>query len=368
VNLLKQTPAPVLPRQFTLPVTSRVQPQAASGWMVWGLRGVAVAATAAFAILLVATLWNQQLPPTTANAPAAQSVPSVVVALAASPEPTAADNVRTSANDVNPTPFMVTEEPSIAAMEAVPVTETPADIQKSQVGQADSANVAPTPQPAPPQPTAEPLAPTEPPEPTVAAAASGASAAAPEAAVATTVPGQPPTPDVFTQRSIIALEGEVILSQLKVREGPGTQYRTIDGLRLGDRVSVVGRSPDNLWLVILYMRNDKPRQGWVSSAYIRLNGKLDSLPEAVLPTPEPPTVTPTPTETPTPELPAATTAAIEPTTEPATATPDAPVTLVAEPTTQPESSPTVAPEVAATETATLDSEPVRGGTPPPAGE
>src|ERR1700687_2817361 len=42
VNLLKQTPAPTPPRQFTLPITSGAPAQRASGWLVWGLRGVAV--------------------------------------------------------------------------------------------------------------------------------------------------------------------------------------------------------------------------------------------------------------------------------------------------------------------------------------
>jgi hypothetical protein len=112
-----------------------------------------------------------------------------------------------------------------------------------------------------------------------------------------------------------------------------------------------------MWLSIEFTRNLKPRQGWVSSAYIRLNGELTSLAETELAEPEPPTVTPTPTETPTPELPATTPDELGATPTPTETGVVPPVTPVAEPTGQPEGSPTVpASEFAPTETATPELE------------
>src|SRR5581483_1428376 len=76
VNLIKQTPAPALPRQFTLPVTPRAPQPVTPGWFVWGLRGIAVAATLAFVFFLAANLLRQNNNPVTALAPAAAPLPA----------------------------------------------------------------------------------------------------------------------------------------------------------------------------------------------------------------------------------------------------------------------------------------------------
>src|SRR5690242_18000291 len=87
VNLLKQTPPPPLPRQFTLPVTTRA-PAVSRGWMVWGLRGVALAATVAFVLLLTVNLLRQNNP-SAAQAPALEAVaPPTQIAQQYSLQPT----------------------------------------------------------------------------------------------------------------------------------------------------------------------------------------------------------------------------------------------------------------------------------------
>lgn len=339
VSLLKQTPAPVLPRQFTLPVTSRAPVQAAPGWLVWSLRGLGAAATAAFVILLVATLFRPGNTASTANLPAAApAAPSGVIAMApAATAPAPNTDVVSEAYDANATPIMLTEEPSTALQQVVPVTETPIDASRKSQPQQDADNVAPT---IAPQPTSVPIqnAPaTSAPPPTaaVAAGASANSSAAPEL-------GQPtPTSELFTTRIAIMLEGQVTLSELIVRAGPGTEYAVIGGLRREDVVQIMGRSLDNGWLWVRYQKNRKTHEGWVSRAYVRVNGKLDTVPVTELGQSETPTVTPEPTETPLPPDQDATPddSSITPTTE--QVTPVVPATPDGAPTEFPGRSPTL---------------------------
>lgn len=351
VNLLKQTPAPALPRQFTLPVTSRAPVQSAPGWLVWGLRGVGVAATAAFVILLVATLtrpgdFNSSAG--TTNLP--QTAPGGNVALA---QPTALPAnttvVVSEAFDANPTPIMQTEEPSAVMSQPVPLTVTPTTaVQKSAPPPQDSDTAAAT----LPPPTLAP-APllVDTPEPTGIAAASGAAAnsSAPAESSEPTATGE-----VLTQRSaIVTLEGQVTLSELIVRAGPGTEYAVIGGLRRGDVVRVMGRSEDYGWLWVAYQRNLKERKGWVSSAYVVVNGKLDSLPITEFGKAETPTVTPEPTETAIPVDGAETPDNTNSTPTVDEATPDAPPTPDTAPTEIPgRTSTTPAAEGTNTETPT----------------
>lgn len=299
VNLLKQTPAPALPRQFTLPVTSRAPAQGAPGWLVWSLRGVGAVATVAFVALFVGLLFKQNPANTAATAPSARTVPSAVIAMAATSAPSLETVPQNSANDTNPTPIMITVEAPSAAVPPIPVTETPAVAANKSTAQQDSSLPAPTMSPATQVPTVKPEN-TRAPEATVAAAsASGVNngGGAPEFSAATETPSL-----LYTQRSVVALRGEILLIELKVREGPGTEYRTIGGLRFGESVLVLGKSSDEMWLLIDYPKNKKTHQGWVSSPYVRLDGSLDLVPFAEFGQPEPEIVTPTETETPTPTV------------------------------------------------------------------
>lgn len=347
VQLLKQTPAPALPRQFTLPVTSRAPVQGAPSWLTWSLRGVAVAATAAFVILLTATLLRQGNPNQAANAPVAAAIPSAIVAMNALPSATRDALTQESANDTSATQTMVTVEPPATAASA-PSPLEPSAAQKSQETQPSNADAVP-----PTAPTEAPIADSQVAQPTngVPASASGASSTAPELGtnVATA------TVEVFTQRTtgVEPLTAQVILLQLKVREGPGTQYRTIGSVRRGEKLLVLGRSQDNVWLLIEYPKNRKTGQGWISAAYVELSAPLDTSPifeqrdiehPAVIITP-----TPTPTETPTPTFEHETPNAPTTTPDPNGAT----IVPSVEPTKENNGNPTTqAPEPNATETPT----------------
>ena len=73
------------------------------------------------------------------------------------------------------------------------------------------------------------------------------------------------------------------------------EYRAIGGLTQGDRVRIVGRDKDTLWLQIEYLRNGITEPGWVGSTYLDVN-----VPLRLFRVVEPPPVlepTATPTET-----------------------------------------------------------------------
>ncbi len=312
VSLLKQTPPPTLPRQFTLPVTPRAPARSAPGWMVWALRGVAVAATAAFVVLLVGTLMrqpaNENTAMTSGAAPAA--APSVMIALAptspASIESSAAQPMPNAAADVSVTntPIMITVEPPATTANVSAPTQAATRVAKTQAQPQPTQAPRATKPPAPPTQNVEPSPTVAAPkvsemQPTSAAVgASSAAGAAPEFAT-------PATADAATQqRSFGAppVEGVVLPERLRVRAGPGSYYRTLAILQRGDRVTLVGTSEPAGWYAIQYLRAETLIEGWIAARLVETTGALDSLPIIVPPveaTPE--SASPTPENAATPE-------------------------------------------------------------------
>ena len=85
----------------------------------------------------------------------------------------------------------------------------------------------------------------------------------------------------------VAIEGEVIAAT-SVRTAPDESAPAVRSLEVGDTVRAVGRTTDNLWLLL-------DGGGWVRRAAVRLLDSIELLPR------RDPTPTPVPTETPTPE-------------------------------------------------------------------
>lgn len=317
VDLLKQTPAPALPRQFTLPVTSRAPAQGAPSWLVWSLRGVAVAATAAFVILLTATLLNQPNNLQTASAPSAAAQPSIVVAFAQTPLATIAAPAPALENSAStPGPLMVTVPAPTETQEFFAITTTP-ELQPTEAP-AQAQDSAPA--SAPEQPTEIAItalaAPTMTPDDTVARSSAAGSAPA----AATSVPATP-TGAFSTQRKVTTqdVSGVVTTDDLHVRRGPGTEYDSLGVLKRDERLIILGRSLNNLWLLIRYPKSTDTGIGWVGARFIKLTAPINTLPifqappfiqaeltpTLELPSPTPTsslTATPTATETPLPPL------------------------------------------------------------------
>ncbi|MGE0539982.1 MAG: SH3 domain-containing protein [Dehalococcoidia bacterium] len=95
---------------------------------------------------------------------------------------------------------------------------------------------------------------------------SSAPAAAPATAVApATGPDQPRLPAIARQFPF-------------VRKGPGINWTAVMNLTQGQRVEVVGRSPDRQWFQIVLPTNARER-GWVSQEFLAVDGDVNTLPE-----------------------------------------------------------------------------------------
>lgn len=63
-----------------------------------------------------------------------------------------------------------------------------------------------------------------------------------------------------------------------VRRGPGINYAVITNLQQGQRVEVVGRSPDRAWYQVVLPDNARER-GWVSQDLLEVTGDINTVPE-----------------------------------------------------------------------------------------
>lgn len=310
ISLLKQVPPPPLPRQFTLPVTPRAPVAANAGWMVWGLRGAAVAVVAGLVFLVTVTIrpFATPSPSLTNRELAAQpSVPPTSVAVLPQPTQPLPEQPPSQAQvEEVPTTalLMVTVEPPaeptlpIAEREEEPPPPQPQPTDSAALAQ-DSA-VAPT--PLPPQPTrvrrTDQAAPTPTPE-TMAAAKAAESGSVETPVVASAAEAA----------SAVGLPGIVRPFALAVRSGPGRQFPIVGSLKQGDSVKVLGRVSWSGWLQIDYPQNVKTGRGWVAASFIQLDVPVSSLP-VVSPddegpvsvgTPQTATAEPSPTPSETPD-------------------------------------------------------------------
>jgi hypothetical protein len=63
-----------------------------------------------------------------------------------------------------------------------------------------------------------------------------------------------------------------------VRRGAGINFAALTNLQPGQRVEVVGRSPDRQWYQIVLPDNARER-GWVSQEFLAVEGDVNTLPE-----------------------------------------------------------------------------------------
>ena len=92
----------------------------------------------------------------------------------------------------------------------------------------------------------------------------------------------------------------VIIQQVNVRSGPGTDFNALGTLNPKDVVTLTGKDVNGIWLQIAFA-NGPDGKGWVTAAYVQANG-TESLPiiggsgdviGTGTPTVIPPTITPT---------------------------------------------------------------------------
>jgi putative zinc finger protein/SH3 domain-containing protein len=274
IKLLKQVPAPPLPRQFTLPMPEP-KPVPAP-WMRWGLAAASALAAVAFVSLVMVDILSQRAGSTQVAMPAAASAPHTLVAIAPSTR-TPAVLDRAAAPTSAPLPQSLPASPPEAATAAPAATGA----------------ARPTPQPK----ATEVLTQSEPASPTEARAPLVAKSAPPSppcegcgGGIGGGGPLGTPQPSTVTPASTVEATGTVRDSSVTVRTDPSEQAQQIGFLARGIDVQVLKRDETGDWLQIIFpVANDQGLTGWVTTKAITLPIPLDTLP-----TGEPSTETPIP--------------------------------------------------------------------------
>ncbi|MDH7487224.1 MAG: sortase [Anaerolineae bacterium] len=155
--------------------------------------------------------------------------------------------------------------PTPAALQEPVVTPTPVAMRQSTT----------------PPPTATPQPTTTTPTPTV-------EAAPPPTLTPMFAPTAGLTPDPLPARPpAAAISAEVMATSLNVRAGPGTTFRRLGGLSLGQQVAVLARNPEGTWLLVCCVDG---QQGWVSAEYVKLSQPMEAIAEATVIPSAPPAV------------------------------------------------------------------------------
>ncbi len=296
IKLVKQLPAPPLPRQFTLPVPEPARAPARAGWLRWGL-----AAASGLAVLILAVFISAELlRPSTGNTPSAAYVPQ-----AAPAQPTAAAKVAATT-----APALDNSQPAGAAESSIP-TVTPPATNVAVMSAPAAATAAPAATQAPralqPQPTVTAQrprtttranAPT--PTPICEYGCGGGPDTAPPGMGAGAAPTQEPTVGALqapAQAQLAALPtvvttGTVNTAELNVRAEPNEAAALLGLLYRNQTVEVVGRDDSARWIAIqFHLENQADRQAWVIANSIVLTVPIYDLPIIM----QPPAETPTPT-------------------------------------------------------------------------
>ncbi len=112
--------------------------------------------------------------------------------------------------------------------------------------------------------------------------------------------GGAPTSTSGVGSATLSGPGGVIIQQVNVRSGPGTDFNTLGILNPKDVVTLTGKDANGIWLQIAFA-NGPDGKGWVTAAYVQASG-AENLPIVSgggtvigtgTPTNIPPTITPT---------------------------------------------------------------------------
>jgi anti-sigma factor RsiW len=291
VKLLKQVPAPRLPRQFTLPVPE--PRRTTSPWLKWGLATASSLAAAVFVLIVAVDVLSQRSAPSELALPAAAPSDKTLVA-AALPTSVPSRQQFSSAPTSAPQLEAATTVPSSAPVATITPASTSVPNATKRVPQVES--IAPT-QVKPP-----PVAKSAPVSPSCEACGGGVGGA----------PAETPRTNSAMVAPPIAAVGIVKDASLVVHDSPSDDGTRIGALVQGTQIQVLKRDASGGWLDMVFpIGNDQGLSGWVAAKSVTLHVFLDTLPIEPLatetPTTEPETNVASPrpgysTETATPEL------------------------------------------------------------------
>lgn len=116
----------------------------------------------------------------------------------------------------------------------------------------------------------------------------------PSPPIPTAIPANTSTPTPPITPTPVPLFGIVIAENLNIRQGPSSNYGLLGGLKRGNQIIIMRRTPTGNWLEI---KTPDGKIGWVAAEYVEIPPEIDIglIPMA--------TVGPTPTLPPTPSRP-----------------------------------------------------------------
>lgn len=284
VNLLKQVPAPPLPRQFTLPVPA--PSRAPAPWFKWGV--ATASALAAFGLIFLVTveILSRGAGSTELAAPAAAPpAHTLVAAVAPTSAPAAQDR------SVQPTalPLPTQPNPAPAVNTAAPAPTITAPLPRPTLG-VKTAQVQTQIQPAAPtEETVTEVLKSAPSEPPCQGCGGGIGGGPTE---------EPPAMSMLAAATPAPVTATVKYESVVVHSHPSVQSDRVGQVSRGDEVEVLDRDETGQWLQIIFPpANDQGLTGWVDAQSVTL-----PIPTNSISTSEPPTETPTPTPTETPSF------------------------------------------------------------------
>ena len=88
------------------------------------------------------------------------------------------------------------------------------------------------------------------------------------------------TPTVTTSPALMAadpltLKACVTTSEIRIRQGPGTDFEVIGGLVSGACIQILGRNQDASWVYIVTEENEA---GWVAAWLLTIDGDITRVP------------------------------------------------------------------------------------------
>ncbi len=162
-----------------------------------------------------------------------------------------------------------------ALLDALPPADVPLPTESAEPTQTPIPPVQ-----TPPAPEAAPESADSTPEAAVEStdeAAAEATAEATESVAEATAEETPAAPELVIFAQVNANQA------VNVREGPGRTFAPVASVRPRERVQIIGRSGDSLWLQI---RLEDGREGWISSNLIVIEEPPTPTPDGPTPTPE----------------------------------------------------------------------------------
>ena len=85
------------------------------------------------------------------------------------------------------------------------------------------------------------------------------------------IPTLTPSPALTVQPESVSLKACVTNSEIRIRQGPGTDYEIMGGLVSGTCMQILGRNQDASWV---YMVTEDNTNGWVAAWLLTIEGDV----------------------------------------------------------------------------------------------